>query len=75
MRRALALLLALVALLACGGDRMERGLSPPDEEAVPMDAGELQESEAERRQREADEESEASDSRFEQAQQGSRDGS
>jgi hypothetical protein len=42
-----SLILALTPL-GCGGDRAERGLSPPDEEATPLSEQELQESEAER---------------------------
>ena len=43
-----SLLLALPAL-ACGDDRVERGLAPADEEAVPVSESALRQTEAERR--------------------------
>jgi hypothetical protein len=40
----------LVGLAACGSDRLERGLAPASEEAVPDSVAEDEESDAERRQ-------------------------
>lgn len=40
--------LMLLAALACGDDRTERGLSPANEEAVPVSEKALRETQAER---------------------------
>jgi len=46
---AILLLLAFgPGLVACGDDRVERGLTPPDEVAVPMDPAKMKETEQER---------------------------
>jgi hypothetical protein len=48
----IAIVLAAAALApmvaACGDDRMERGLTPATEEAVPMDPAEMNKTQAER---------------------------
>ena len=54
--------------LACGDDRLERGLSPAVEEAVPTSEKEMEMTEAERRRQETEEEEEASRKGFEQVE-------
>lgn len=59
IRFVLATLLAGAWLAGCGEDRIERGLAPPDEEAVPIDPEELEMSEEERRKQRLREEQES----------------
>ena len=49
-RIVVALAMSALALTvgACGDDRMERGLTPATEEAVPMDPAEMSKTQAER---------------------------
>jgi hypothetical protein len=65
---AVVIVLAALSFVACGENRVERGLAPADEESTPQSAAEMQKTEEQRQQEVVREEQQKEIEEFDEAQ-------